>query len=84
MDSLRRFMAAATTAQQEALARASSTSRSYLYALSSGTRTASADLAADIERGSKKLRRAHTRLPLVLRTDLCPACARCELVKHAQ
>ena len=77
-------MAAATAAQQAALAAAANTSRTYLYALASGARTASADLASDIERASRKVRRANNALPVVLRTDLCPACARCEFAKSAQ
>ena len=71
MTTLRRFMAAATAAQQEALAAAANTSRT-------------ADLASDIERASRKVRRANNALPVVLRTDLCPACARCEFAKSAQ
>lgn len=75
---MREWMAAATTAEQTALADAAGTSRMYLYHLSVGFRTASAELAGRIEKASKAVRKqSKGRLPVVTRTDLSPACAGC-------
>lgn len=84
MSALSQFMQAANAAQQEALARKAGTSRSYLYQLAAGDRTASAELAADIERASHVVRRGAGSLPIVPREQLCPACAKCEFLEAAR
>lgn len=84
MNALARFMAAASTAQQESLAERADTSRSYLYALAAGKRSASAELAASIERASRTVRRGAPGLPIVPREEVCPACASCEFLRRAR
>lgn len=84
MKSLEAFLAAATPEQQQALADAAGTSRAHLGHLKAGNRQASADLAARIERASKRLyKQTAGRLPLIPRTDLCAACKACEFAKLA-
>lgn len=78
LTTLKEWMGLATTAEQVQLAELSFTSRSYLYSLASGLRTASAQTAGDIEKASKILRKSSKhRLPLLHRRDLCPACDTC-------
>ncbi len=71
------WMRQATTAQQQELAAAVGTSRPYLYQIKQGVRTASADLGSAIERQTAAMAEG-TGLPVVLRSDLVPACAACE------
>lgn len=78
---MKAWMSAATTAEQEELAAAANTSRGMLYQLSSGERTAGPALARRIELASKGLRRENPKLPLIRRTELCPACGECEFAK---
>lgn len=74
----KQWMAAATTAEQEQLAREAGTSRKYLYQLAAGARNASADMAARLEQASIGLSRTSKgRLPKLSRTNLCAACAQC-------
>lgn len=78
VNTLKEWMQLATTAEQTRLATLAFTSRSYLYELASGNRIASAQVAGDIEKASKILRKSSKqRLPLLKRMDLCPACAAC-------
>lgn len=79
---MKAWMAAATTDEQEVLAERIKSSRQYLYHLSSGNRTASAELGALIERETKAMSKtSNGRLPIVYRTDLVPACRACEFAK---
>lgn len=71
------WMTAASETEQENLALLAKTSRRYLKKLASGEKHASAALAGDIAEAVHVLRMYNDRLPRVLRTDLCAACAAC-------
>lgn len=72
------WMAAATVAEQKALAANAGTSHKYLYRLASGERRASAELAGALEDAAEALRRGSKgRLPRLMRYHLCNACASC-------
>lgn len=79
---IKAWMSNATTGEQIKLAKAAKTSRGHLYHLSSGARTAGADLAKRLEIASTVLRNANKKLPLLKRTELCPACGSCEYAKR--
>lgn len=79
---MKAWMSAATSQEQETLAKAINSSRGYLYQLSSGERTASAEKARAIELAATTIRRKNKSLPVLLRTDLCPACRECEYAKQ--
>src|SRR5690348_12369784 len=73
------WMAAANKTEQQQLADLAGTSRAHLYHLSAGRRTCGPDLARALELASTQLAEASRgRLPVLKRTDLCPACGRCE------
>lgn len=77
------WMQAATSAEQEQLAAAVGTSKGMLYHYSSGERTASAERAAQIEEATAAMAKASKgRLPVVLRTDLAPACRACQYARR--
>jgi hypothetical protein len=77
--SMKAWMLAATTEEQEALAERINTTRATLYQYASGHRTASAERAGVIERITADMHKASKgRLPRIYRTDLSDACLRCE------
>lgn len=77
-EKFKQWMDASTTLEKEILASQAQTAMRYLYALSNGERTASADVAGRMEQSMKELRKkSKGRLPKVTRVDLCPACAAC-------
>lgn len=77
------WMQAATTAEQNRLARAAGTSRGFLYLVSSGNRRFNPVKAAAVERASAAMHEASKgRLPLLYRTDLAEACAECEYARR--
>lgn len=78
MNAMKKWMAAATTGEQEQLAKLAGTSRDYLYQVASGHRTPLTKLAGRIEAAAKEIRKVSKgRLPELLRTDLSPVCAEC-------
>lgn len=80
MNAIKEWIAAANKTEQESLASLAGTSRAHLYHLSAGRRSCGPELARELEIASVKLAVAtQGRLPVVLRTALCPACGRCEL-----
>lgn len=67
MTNLKEWMTAATTLEQEALAREAGTSRRYLYQLASGVRRARPALADKLEKAARPLRKASKgRLPILV------------------
>jgi hypothetical protein len=76
-------MSAATRDEQVSLAALAKTSRAYLYQLSMGRRSASSELAREIELASTALA-VPGRLKALRREDLSPACGRCEYAKQCQ
>jgi DNA-binding transcriptional regulator YdaS (Cro superfamily) len=74
---LKNWMAQATTAQQERLAKLAGTTRGTLYQYSSGVRKASSERAIALEEASKRF----PKLPKLLRTDLSATCASCKFAK---
>ena len=82
--SLVTWLTVATPAQRARLAKLAGTSVNYLYQLASGHRSARANLARDLELASKRVTATDPSLPILLRTDLCDACSRCEFAKAAQ
>lgn len=84
MPTIRNWMARATTAQQEELAKLAGTSRAYLYHLAADPgsrhhRSPNLDLAVRLEAASEKVKPTKEGLrPAPLsRFDLIPECARC-------
>jgi DNA-binding transcriptional regulator YdaS (Cro superfamily) len=78
---LKAWMQAASTAQQDQLAKLAKTSRKTLYHLASGERNASAAKAIAIERAAGRVKGA-VSLPLLRRGDLSPACAKCDYAQR--
>ena len=73
------WMSAATVEEQILLASKAGTSRGHLYQLSGGHRQASAIMAGKIEAATAEMNKASkSRLPKVVRTDLCEACQVCQ------
>lgn len=82
MNAMKKWMKAATTTEQKALAGVSGASRNYLYQIASGHRTPTASVAARIEIAAAPLIRASKgRLPELTRADLADACANCPYAK---
>lgn len=81
---LRKWMAAASPVEQTELAKRAKTTRGHLYQLSSGHRTASAELAGRIEIASIAMRMKNDKLPLIDRASLCAACAACPYAKKCR
>lgn len=80
--SIKAWMAAATTAEQELLAEKVGTTRGMLYQYAGGHRTASAERAGAIERATAEMHKASKgRLPRVYRTDLSEACLQCDYAR---
>src|SRR3954470_10389629 len=75
-------MAAASVEEQKQLAALAKTSRAHLYHLSAGRRVCGPDLALALENASRELRTTNDQLPVLQRTELCPACGRCEYAKR--
>ena len=76
------WMRAATRAEQDLLAKMAGTTHGHLYQLSGGFRQARAELGAAIERAAAPLHAASGgRLPMLYRTDLVPACQKCEFAQ---
>jgi DNA-binding transcriptional regulator YdaS (Cro superfamily) len=77
------WMAAATKAEQELLAKRVGTSVGMLYQLAGGHRNARAERAQAIERETRLMAKASKgRLPVVYRTDLCEACRSCDFAQR--
>lgn len=75
---LNKWMKAASTAEQEQLAKLAGTSRDYLYHLACGNRQADSDLAGRIEQAAIKISKsAKRKLPKLTRKHISPACAKC-------
>lgn len=87
MNKMKIWMMAATTSEQEQLAKRVSTSRAYLYHLaaddgSTYKREPKPILAAQIEHETQRMaKKADGRLPIVYRTDLVTACRQCEFAR---
>lgn len=81
---LKKWMRLATAGEQAELASIAGTSRGHLYQLSSGERRAGPELARRIENASKRMRKLNRDLPVLRRTELCPACGECEIVKRCR
>lgn len=87
MNKLKLWMQAASTAEQEDLAKRVSTSRAYLYHLAADAgspyrREPKPILAAQIERETVRMAaKTAGRLPIVYRTDLVSACHQCEFAR---
>ncbi len=82
MTMTKQWMRLAEPEEQEIMARACGTTRSYMYHLSGGFRTPQPELAMRIAEQSEVMHKASNgRLPVLYVTDLVPACAGC---KYAQ
>ncbi len=80
---MKAWMAAATVAEQEALAARVGTTRGMLYQYAGNYRTASAERAGAIEIATAEMHRASRgRLPRIYRTDLSDACLNCEYAQR--
>ena len=76
------WMRAATADEQELLAKRVGTTRSYLYHIAGEFRSASPELARQIELVTADMhKRSNGRLPRIYRTDLAKACAECEFAQ---
>jgi hypothetical protein len=79
---LKQWINVATTDELAALAKLAKTTPFYLkYNLATGLRKADAPLAARLEHAATIVRANNPHLPVLLRTDLCPACSVCAYAK---
>ena len=79
---LSKWLAAANKKQRGALANRAKTSAAYLYQLATGRRTITAEVAANIEQGSKILHRnSDGFIPALDRRKLCDTCRYCPHAK---
>lgn len=81
MNAMKKWMAAATVAEQEELAKLAVTSRAYLYQIAIGHRIAQAELAGRLETAAATLRKRNKHLPKLLRTELALVCEGCPYAK---
>jgi hypothetical protein len=81
MNVVKEWMSAATRDEQIHLAALAKTSRAYLHHLSTGRRSASSELAQELERASTELA-VSGRLKVLRREDLNATCGRCEYAKR--
>lgn len=80
---LKAWLKAATTVEQEALAARVGTSLQMLRFYANGNRVASSERAGEIEEATTTMAKASKgRLPVVLRTDLAPACRACQYARR--
>lgn len=86
MSQLKAWMRIATAEEQKALAEAAGTSRAYLYHLANDDskygRSASPELARNLEEAARPLAQENPRLPRLLRTDLASACRGCDFARR--
>ena len=73
------WMKKASAYQQIRLASLADTSRSYLYQIASGERTASAGLAIRLEQAAEKLVKAGHDVPLLPRRKIAKDCKGCSV-----
>ena len=80
MNKLKKWLSAATVQEKAALAKGAQTTLGNLRQSAGGYReyTMKAGLARRVELAAEKLRGKNTDLPVLLRTDLCADCAKCE------
>jgi tryptophan synthase alpha subunit len=81
MNKINRWMRAATTAQQEQLAKLAYTSRKAIYNIAEGVRGVSAAKAIVFEKAIRRVT-GWRKLPVVTRGDLCAACKTCEYARR--
>lgn len=83
MSKLKTWLAAAQPKEKEALAKGAQTTVGNLRQSAGGYRVYSmkAGLARRVELSAEKLRKKNPELPVLLRTDLCADCAKCEYAK---
>lgn len=83
MKKLKQWLAQATAAEKEWLAKKTKTSLAYLRQIASGHRIASADIAGRIEDATefKATSSATCNLPVIRRGELAPACRNCPYYK---
>jgi hypothetical protein len=81
-DTLKRWLRAATAAEQTELAQAVGTSTNTLEQYACRHRKPSAERAMAIEQAAAPItRRSKGRLPRLLRTDMASACSQCEFAR---
>jgi hypothetical protein len=86
LNKLQIWMSKATPEEKQALAHAAQTTLGTLRQVAGAYRTngalsVSADLAAKIECATVSLAARNPKLPIILRTQLCPTCAGCDYAK---
>lgn len=82
---LKNWMSKASPPEQEDLAKRLGASRPYLYQISGGFSKVSAARAGELEEASRDMHRASKgRLPVLLRSELCSACAGCPYAKKPE
>jgi hypothetical protein len=79
----KRWWTRATKTDKTRLARLAKTSVGQLGQLAGGHRVSGPALARRIELGTVAIA-LHRELPLVLRSDLCPACHACEYARRCE
>lgn len=75
------WLAVATPAEREQLARLANTSVGALYQISSGARAPRPGKAGALAAASAELHEANPQLPLLYRTDLAAECAACPFAR---
>lgn len=86
MNVIKQWMRLATTEEQEQLAKAAGTKRSYLYHLAGEKdkayeREPKPKLAAALETASTAMHKKNKALPIIYRTDLVTACRECSFAQ---
>lgn len=87
MNVLRKWLTKATPAERTALAKGAATTVGNLRQIAGGYRQTagivkmSPEMARLTEIAAERLRRKNPELPELPRTELCPACGRCEFAK---
>lgn len=85
-NAMRRWLAKANPREIQKLAQSADTTVGHLRQIAGGYRNegravVEAGLAGRIEMGAARLRGKNAVLPVLLRTDLCPACRGCQYAK---
>lgn len=87
MKTFKLWMKLSTRVEKQRLAELSGANYLYFYQLLNGTRFATAELAASIEKASirmAKLTKGKNTLPIIKRQDLAFVCAKCPYVQRCK
>lgn len=78
---IKKWMHVATVKEQDAMAKLAGTTRAMLYQYGGGFRETSAERAAQIELATQAMHKQNKKLPVLFRSDLSNACAKCPFAR---